>query len=50
MLVRIARVKALPPPLEFPTFSINQNWHERYQQHPANKWLRSSVADLFLES
>ena len=50
MLVRIARVKALPPPLEFPTFSIKQHWHERYQQHPAHKWLRSSVADLFLES
>jgi DNA-binding transcriptional LysR family regulator len=49
MLVRIAKVKALPPPFKFPSFSIKQHWHERYQQDPANQWLRSTVADLFLE-
>ncbi len=49
MLVRIARVKALSPPFKFPAFSIKQHWHERYQQDPANRWLRSTVADLFLE-
>ena len=49
MLVRIAQVKALPPPFELPTFSIKQHWHERYQHDPANRWLRAVVADLFLE-
>ena len=49
MLVRIARVKALSPPFKFPTFSIKQHWHERYQQDSANRWLRSTVADLFLD-
>ncbi|WP_233259438.1 LysR substrate-binding domain-containing protein [Ramlibacter sp. WS9] len=49
MLVRIAKVKAVPPPFKFPSFSIKQHWHERYQQDPANKWLRSTVAELFLE-
>lgn len=49
MLVRIAKVQALPPPFKFPSFSIKQHWHERYQQDPANQWLRSTVADLFLE-
>jgi DNA-binding transcriptional LysR family regulator len=49
MLVRIARVKALLPPFKFAAFSIKQHWHERYQQDPANRWLRSTVADLFLE-
>lgn len=48
-LVRIARVKALPPPYGFPDFSIKQHWHERYHQDPANRWLRSTVAELFLE-
>lgn len=48
-LMKIARVKALPPPYRFPNFSIKQHWHERYQQDPANRWLRSLVADLFLE-
>jgi DNA-binding transcriptional LysR family regulator len=49
MLVRIAKVKALPPPFKFPTFSIKQHWHERFHQDAANRWLRSAVADLFLE-
>lgn len=48
-LVRIARVKALPPPYDLPGFSIKQHWHERFQQDPANRWLRSTVAGLFLE-
>jgi len=49
MLVRIAKVKSIPAPFRFPTFSIKQHWHQRYQQDPANQWLRSMVADLFLE-
>jgi len=48
-LVRIARVKALAPPYRFPDFSIKQHWHERYHHDPANRWLRSIVAELFLE-
>ncbi|AGU49319.1 hypothetical protein VAPA_1c22150 [Variovorax paradoxus B4] len=32
------------------SFSIKQHWHERHQQDPANRWLRSTVADLFLEA
>ena len=48
-LVRIAHVKALAPPYRFPDFSIKQHWHERYQHDPANRWLRSTVAELFLE-
>lgn len=50
MLVRIARVKALPPPFPLPSFSIKQHWHARYQYDPANQWLRSTVANLFLEA
>ncbi|MBS7777254.1 LysR family transcriptional regulator [Acidovorax sp. CCYZU-2555] len=48
-LVKIAHVKALAPPYAFPEFSIKQHWHERYQHDPANRWLRSTVAELFLE-
>ncbi|MBT2336559.1 LysR family transcriptional regulator [Variovorax paradoxus] len=48
-LVKIARVKALAPPYRIPDFSIKQHWHERYQQDPASRWLRSTVAELFLE-
>jgi DNA-binding transcriptional LysR family regulator len=49
MLVRIANVKTLLPPFPFPSFAIKQHWHARYQHDPANQWLRSMVADLFLE-
>ncbi|QQX89542.1 LysR family transcriptional regulator (plasmid) [Cupriavidus necator] len=49
MLMRIANVKALAPPVSFPSFAIKQHWHERYHHDPANRWLRSVVADLFSE-
>ncbi len=48
-LVRIAQVKMLAPPIAFPSFMIKQHWHERYQHDPANRWLRSQIADLFQE-
>jgi DNA-binding transcriptional LysR family regulator len=48
MLVHIARVKALTPPFELPRFQIKQHWHERYHYDPANRWLRSVIAQLFL--
>ncbi|MBI5278262.1 MAG: LysR family transcriptional regulator [Burkholderiales bacterium] len=48
-LVRIAAVKLLQPPFETPVFAIKQHWHERFQQDPANRWLRSLIADLFKE-
>lgn len=46
-LMRIAKVKALSPPMHFPSFMIKQHWHARFQQDSANRWLRSQVADLF---
>lgn len=49
MLVSIAKVKALAPPFALPQFAIKQHWHERYQHDPANRWLRSVIAELFLE-
>ncbi|HBP31918.1 MAG: LysR family transcriptional regulator [Advenella sp.] len=49
ILVKIAHVKALAPPYRFPDFSIKQHWHERYHQDPGNRWLRSTLAELFLE-
>lgn len=49
-LVKIAQVKMRVPPYEFPRFSIKQHWHERYHHDPANRWLRSTVAELILDS
>ncbi len=49
MLIGIAKVKALTLPFSLPGFAIKQHWHERFQQDPANRWLRSVIAELFLE-
>lgn len=49
-LLKIADVKTLAPPFVLPTFAIKQHWHDRYHQDPANRWLRSVISDLFLES
>jgi DNA-binding transcriptional LysR family regulator len=49
MLVSIAAVRLLAPPFELPAFAIKQHWHERFQLDPANRWLRSMIAEMFLE-
>lgn len=49
MLVGIAAVKLLAPPFRLPAFAIKQHWHERFHLDPANRWLRSMIADMFLE-
>jgi DNA-binding transcriptional LysR family regulator len=43
-------IKVLPLPFEVPPYFIMQHWHERYSQDPANRWLRTVMADLFLNS
>lgn len=48
-LARIADVKLMAPPFDLPVFAIKQHWHDRFQQDPANRWLRSVISDLFLE-
>jgi DNA-binding transcriptional LysR family regulator len=49
MLARIAAVKLLPPPFPLPVFAIKQHWYERFHHDPANRWLLSLIAELFLE-
>jgi DNA-binding transcriptional LysR family regulator len=48
-LIRIARVKIVLATFDLPRFSIKQHWHERYHHDPANQWLRSVIAELFLK-
>jgi DNA-binding transcriptional LysR family regulator len=49
-LASAGHIKALPLPFEVPPYFIMQHWHERYSQDPANRWLRTVMADLFLSS
>jgi DNA-binding transcriptional LysR family regulator len=46
----VGNLQILPLPFEIPPYYIVQHWHERYSQDPANRWLRTVMADLFLNS
>lgn len=49
-LARAAGLRVLQCPFEIPSFTVKQHWHARYHHDPANRWLRSVCADLFLRS
>jgi len=49
-LLRSANVKTLNPLMKFPSYAVKQHWHARYHHDPRNQWLRSVVAELFLDS
>lgn len=49
-LATTPNVKMLRAPVNFPAYAVKQHWHERYHHDPRNQWLRSVVAELFLES
>ena len=40
-------IKIFPVPVPLPSYIIVQQWHERYTQDPANRWLRALIAELF---
>jgi len=42
-------IKVVEPPIRIASFEIKQHWHERYHHDPANRWMRSLIAELFLE-
>ncbi|MBL8382355.1 MAG: LysR family transcriptional regulator [Burkholderiales bacterium] len=44
---KILPVRLLPHPLRIPPFQVNQYWHRRFHQEPANQWLRGNFARLF---
>jgi DNA-binding transcriptional LysR family regulator len=47
-LARIAGLAVYPCPVAIPSFLVKQHWHARYHADPANRWLRSVCAALFL--
>ncbi len=44
-----ANIRMVESPIKIPSFEIKQHWHERYHHTPANQWIRSLVAELFLQ-
>lgn len=49
-LARLGGLQVLNCPVAIPSFTVKQHWHARYHNDPANQWLRSVCADLFLNS
>jgi DNA-binding transcriptional LysR family regulator len=46
-LRRTARIKMAEPPIGAPEAEVKQIWHARFENDPANRWLRTIVVDLF---
>lgn len=38
-----------PVPFDLPQFDVKQHWHRRNHQDPGHQWLRTLLAELFLE-
>lgn len=49
VLAQSANIRILNPPISFPSYAVEQHWHDRYHRDPRNSWLRGVVADLFSE-
>lgn len=47
-LARQGGLKALPCPVQVPTFTVKQYWHARMHHDPANRWLRGLCASLYM--
>ncbi|HCP76365.1 MAG: LysR family transcriptional regulator [Pusillimonas sp.] len=47
LLARAHGVRAMKLPVDMPSYSVRQSWHERMQHDPAHKWLRTKVAEIF---
>lgn len=41
------KVKALPSPVNFPSYLVRQYWHARYHHDPRNKWIRGVIPQVF---
>lgn len=40
-------IKMLQPPVQLPSFSVKQHWHERFHEDVSNHWLRQVMFKLF---
>lgn len=48
-LAKLADIKLVQPPFKAKPRIVKQHWHARFQHDAANRWLRSLVADLFMD-
>ncbi|MFH1043704.1 MAG: LysR family transcriptional regulator [Pseudomonadota bacterium] len=46
---RLGNFKVLKLPLAMPGFEVRLHWHQRFDQDPANRWLREVMTELYAE-
>lgn len=47
-LAKLADIKLVRPPFKIRPRIVKQHWHSRFHHDPANRWIRSVIADLFV--
>jgi DNA-binding transcriptional LysR family regulator len=48
-LAKLGRLKVFACPVPIPMFTVKQHWHARYHHDAGNRWLRGTIASLFLQ-
>lgn len=48
-LAASGHVRMFPDPVGIPGYAVRQYWHGRYHHDPDSKWLRETIAKLFVE-
>lgn len=48
-LAKVADLRVFDCPVPIPKFTVKQHWHSRYHHDPGNKWLRGTIATLFMQ-
>jgi DNA-binding transcriptional LysR family regulator len=49
VFARLGHFKVLKLPLAMPSFEVRLHWHQRFNQDPANRWLRQVMTELYAE-
>ncbi len=47
VFARSTKIRLVPPPIKVGTYDVRQYWHERFHKDPANRWLRTAIAERF---
>jgi DNA-binding transcriptional LysR family regulator len=48
-LAKLGDMKVYTCPVPIPKFAVKQHWHVRYHYDAGNRWLRNTLASLFLQ-
>lgn len=47
VFARLTNIRLVAPPIKVGNYDVRQYWHERFHKDPANRWLRTALAERF---